>query len=379
MILIGNYPPDKQESMARFAQMLEKGFNDAGLASTTWKPVVFFGSLAKSTISGFGKWLGYLDKWVVFPIIIRWKCRSKSLKKKNVRFHICDHSNSPYLESLPHDRTAITCHDVLAIRGALGYKDAFCSATRFGKILQKWILRNLTNARKIACVSHLTLKHLQEITSAVAVAKNKDWRVIHNAFNAVFERVTRNKALSILAKDGIGVGAPFILHVGSSLPRKNRKLLLYMVAALEKKYTGQICFAGEAIDDELQQHAEKLGLQERIISVPKPDHVTLNALYSACDAFVFPSLSEGFGWPLIEAQACGAPVIASNAEPMPEVSGGAALHANPQNPNNFATAFLSLNDKTTREKVIEAGLINSRRFNKDGMIKSYLLLHGLLI
>jgi glycosyltransferase involved in cell wall biosynthesis len=118
-------------------------------------------------------------------------------------------------------------------------------------------------------------------------------------------------------------------------------------------------------------------MQNRVKSIVKPGHETLLALYSLCDAFIFPSFSEGFGWPVIEAQACGAPVIASDIEPMPEVSGGGALHANPKTAADFADAFLSLQNKALREQLVNKGFENCKRFSSEKMIDAYLLLHGL--
>ncbi len=143
----------------------------------------------------------------------------------------------------------------------------------------------------------------------------------------------------IACKSGLKPRVSFLLHVGSAFPRKNRKILIDMVAALGKSWDGKICYAGETIEDELLDYAESMGVGERIISIVKPSHELLRALYSGCEAFMFPSFSEGFGWPAIEAQACGAPVIASNLAPMPEVSGEAALFADPYKPAGFCESI----------------------------------------
>src|SRR5690606_30874322 len=110
--------------------------------------------------------------------------------------------------------------------------------------------------------------------------------------------------------------------------------------------------AGQKISDKLQKAIEKHGLQSRVISVVKPNHMELVALYSACTAFVFPSYSEGFGWPVIEAQACGAPVIASNIAPMQEVCGQGAQLVDPDDAIGFAEALLNLQDPDVRAKWI---------------------------
>lgn len=374
IILIGNYPLDKQESMNRFAEMLADGFHSKGIETEIWKPVVFFAKPFQITTSGIGKWLGYIDKWILFPLILKWRLTKSKFKSSKVKFHVCDHSNSPYLPYLPKDKTVITCHDVLAIRGAMGYKDAYCPASRTGKILQQWILNNLVKAKKLVSVSHFSLNQLKELAAPISL-ENKKWIVIHNAFNADFEPISEEESQKLLSEVNMPIDKPYILHVGSALPRKNRDLLLKMVVELGDKWEGYICFAGKAINESLMQEIKRLGLTARVKSIVRPSHKQLVALYSACEAFIFPSLSEGFGWPLIEAQACGTPVIASNLEPMPEVSGNTAIHVNPHDAKGFAKALLSLNTTDKRNEIINSGFENIKRFHISKVIDAYVTIH----
>ena len=375
-ILIGNYPPDRQESMIRFALLLERGLKSRGFTVEIVAPRPFVLRKNSSPNHGFGKWLGYVDKWILFPFTLRRIARENQREfGGQVFFHVCDHSNAPYLAHLPAARSAITCHDVLAIRGALGFPGSHCAASRAGVFLQRWILKNLRGAKKIACVSKLTLRQLVE----TAGEKNPppSWVLVPNALNADFKKMETAAALEILQCAGIHIPRPFLLHVGSNLPRKNRRMLLQMAGQSTPPWAGNICFAGEAANEALLAEAKELKISERIHSVEKPGHEVLCALYSLAHAFVFPSLSEGFGWPVIEAQACGVPVIASNLEPLPEVSGGAALHADPLNAKSFAAALQSLEDSSARNFLIERGQKNSARFSVATMTDQYLALHGI--
>ena len=130
-VLIGNYTNDCQESMERFALMLKDGLENQGINSTIIRPTLFLGRFTKNSTVGLGKWIGYIDKWIIFPFILFIKSHIKDTKE--TFFHVCDHSNAFYLRQLPKG-SGITCHDVLAIRGALGFKDAYCSATKTGVI-----------------------------------------------------------------------------------------------------------------------------------------------------------------------------------------------------------------------------------------------------
>jgi glycosyltransferase involved in cell wall biosynthesis len=375
-ILIGNYPPDGQESMIRFADLLANGLKNRGLTVELLTPQPILVGKNAHPGKGILKWLAYVDKWILFPFTLRRVVRKRQQEfGNNIHYHICDHSNAPYLAYLPKNRAGITCHDVLAIRGALGYPETYCAASRTGVILQRWILKHLRNAQRIACVSHLTLRHLFEI--AGENIPKPGWRVVHNSLNAEFKKIETSEAIQILERQNIFLPRPFLLHVGSDLPRKNRRMLLQMIKQENQPWPGHLCFAGEPVDPSLSEEARTLGILDRVHSAPKPDHKTLCALYSLAHAFVFPSFSEGFGWPLIEAQACGTPVIASHLEPLPEVSGGAALHADPHDAKSFASALLKLNDAAVRESLVEQGLANAARFGLAPMIDKYLALHNL--
>ena len=369
IILIGNYLPDNQESMIRFAHLLNTGFNNQNLDAEIWWPSVVVGGAVKSTNTGLSKWLGYLDKYLIFPVVLKYRIRSKKLNDPAVKFHICDHSNAPYLKYLPAAQTSITCHDVIAIRGALGYIDSYQPASAMGKRLQKWIMSNLKLATSIAFVSQHSFDQFMELTPTASI-QNK-WCVIHNSFNNDFKPMEKITAREKIITAGVNADIPFILHVGSSSIRKNRTLLIDMASHLDRQQKINICFAGESLDQDLIAHANTIGLSDQVISIVKPDHATLVALYSLCAAFIFPSLSEGFGWPLIEAQACGAVVIASSAKPMPEVSGGAALHFNPTKPEDFAKGFEALKNENLKKQLIQDGFINSLRFQSTIMIKKY--------
>ena len=369
IILIGNYLPDNQESMIRFTQLLKKEFSKQGVDTEIWWPTVVVGNIVKSTSTGIGKWLGYLDKYLIFPVVLKFRMMNSRLKNPAVKFHICDHSNAPYLKYLPSAQTSITCHDVIAIRGALGYSDSYQPASVMGKYLQKWIMGHLKFATSIAFVSQHSFDQFRELVPALLTKKN--WCVIYTSFNNDFKPMDKIVAREKVIAAGINADIPFLLHVGSSSIRKNRALLLDMANQLNSRQKINICYAGESLDKELIAHANTIGLSPQVISIVKPDHQTLIALYSMCAAFIFPSLSEGFGMPLIEAQACGAVVIASSNNPMPEVSGGAALHYNPKNPQDFACGFETLKNEGLRQQLIQEGFKNCLRYQGIIMIKQY--------
>jgi glycosyltransferase involved in cell wall biosynthesis len=370
IVVIANYSRDHQESMNKFARMLQRGYYSNGVKVIKFRPPVFFGIFWHKTTSGIGKWMSYLDKWILAPIILLF-IRIQFIFKQELFFHIADHSNAPYLFWLPKSKTLITCHDVLAIRGALGDKDARCNASFTGKLLQIWILKNLLRARNVGAVSQTTLSQLQELARHFKkTIHNRE--VIYNGLNASFYPMQEEYVISHLKRAGIDTEKPYLLHVGSSLPRKNRLMLLKMLLLLGDDFKGNIIYAGRPLDSECLNFINEHQLQERVEVIIDPAHQLLLALYSCCEAFIFPSWSEGFGWPVVEAQACGAPVIASNIMPMPEIAGDGALFASPASTTDFVNAYYQLKDPGKKESLIKAGFLNLERFSTAEMIKSYM-------
>jgi glycosyltransferase involved in cell wall biosynthesis len=134
-------------------------------------------------------------------------------------------------------------------------------------------------------------------------------------------------------------------------------------------------FAGQKLTPELRALGEQLGLLERVVEVASPDNELLEALYSTALVLLYPSRFEGFGWPIIEAQACGCPVICSKGEPMSEVGGDAALTADVDDEPAMARALVRLTDPAERARWSEKSLRNAQRFRAEEMIARYIELY----
>ena len=118
--------------------------------------------------------------------------------------------------------------------------------------------------------------------------------------------------------------------------------------------------------------AETLGVSDRVTQLKDPANDMLEALYNRAVALMYPSRFEGFGWPVIEAQACGCPVICSNSGPLPQAAGGAGLFHDVDDEEGFAADLLRLTDPTERARWSEKSLRNAERFSTDTMISRYI-------
>lgn len=123
-----------------------------------------------------------------------------------------------------------------------------------------------------------------------------------------------------------GIDRPYVLYVGTLEPRKNIGVLLQAFAALEdKELTLVLAGAKGWMYDDIFAAVEQLGIRERIKVTGYVADEDLPILYSQAQVFVYPSLFEGFGLPVLEAMQCGAPVITTNVSSLPEVAGKAAI------------------------------------------------------
>jgi glycosyltransferase involved in cell wall biosynthesis len=169
------------------------------------------------------------------------------------------------------------------------------------------------------------------------------------------------------------------LHVGTNTPRKNRDGVLRIFARTKDKWNGRLVFVGERLHAELETLARRLDIFDHVIQIENADSELLEALYSSAVALLYPSRFEGFGWPVIEAHACGCPVICSKSGPLPEVAGAAGIFHDLDDEAGFAEDLLRLNDPEERARWSAKALENAKRFSAARMIAQYRELYGSLV
>ena len=317
VVLICNYRPDGQQSMLRFGDLLAQSLPARGIEVNVIAPRPRLGACFRRVASSrAGRWLGYFDKYLFFPHDLRRALRPFAHRRDTV-VHVVDHSNAVYVPTRSTLPCVVTCHDLLAVRGALG-EDTDCPATRLGRILQKKIRAGLARADGLACISGSTRADADRLIHPTG---KQERRVIPLSLNYPYRPGNHAEALPAFAS-----GQPFLLHVGSNLARKNKigvlRVFLRLAAA---GWPGRLIFCGDELPAEISAGAASAGLTERVHAVPRASEAELEALYGHAHALLFPSRGEGFGWPLIEAQACDCPVICSDRTSLPEVGGDAAL------------------------------------------------------
>jgi glycosyltransferase involved in cell wall biosynthesis len=244
---------------------------------------------------------------------------------------------------------------------------AFAHFPEFFPLSQKLWFKTfmLSSARRADHIITVSEHSKQDIVQTYGIPADKI-TVTYCSVGKEFSPQGKDRAIEESARR-YGIEGDFILYVGRLQARKNLCRLVDAFAQIRKAgsrhkllLVGKPDFMFQALSSRIQD----LGLQETVLMpgyVPTED---LPSLYSAADVFVYPSIYEGFGLPVLEAMACGVPVITSRGSSLEEVAGGAALIIDPFDERSIANALMGvLQDPDLRLRLRQAGLERSKCFN----------------
>lgn len=166
----------------------------------------------------------------------------------------------------------------------------------------------------------------------------------------------------------LGFAGPYLLSVSRLDPRKNLAVLIQAFAELKKKegISHRLVIAGGlgTVPASLLDAVRTAGLGDRVVFPGFLPDELLPAVYSQAEVFICPSLYEGFGLPVLEAMACGCPVIAAGTTALPEVVGSAGLLVDPAQPIGLASAIQRvISDRSLRDRMKRDGLARSQKFS----------------
>ena len=278
-------------------------------------------------------------------------------------FHIIDHSYGQLLHVLPPERTIITCHDLDTFQCLLRPADEPRSI--FFKKMMSRTLSGFRRAARVTCVSSATrdelLRYRLIASDRVVVIPNG----VHPSFRPEADAVSDARARTLI---GDSQGYMNILHVGSTIPRKRIDVLLRVVAGLRDLFPQvRLLRVGGALNSEQRTLAKNLQLAGSILELPRLDEKVLAAIYRCAAVVLQPSEREGFGLPVVEAMACGTPVVASDLPVLREVGGDAAVFCEMGNIQSWVKEVAELLNERTRHaerwsQRREAGFKQSAKF-----------------
>lgn len=230
------------------------------------------------------------------------------------------------------------------------------------KFYSYYLPRYAKKAEQIITVSEFT-KH--DIIEKYGVDASKI-SVTYNAADSKFKALATADQLAVREK--YVDGAPYFLYVGALHPRKNIERLLLAFDQLKKsrECATKLLLVGRKAwgNEEMEAAYEGMTFKDDVVFTGRVSDQELVSIYASAFSLVYVPYFEGFGMPIVEAQACGVPVITSNKSSMPEVLGDAGLLVDPFDVNSITNGLLGMyDDEQLRQSVIKKGKLNLRRFD----------------
>jgi glycosyltransferase involved in cell wall biosynthesis len=272
----------------------------------------------------------YLGRYLVYPA---WLRRTRGA---HALHHVVDHSYAHLTHALPAGRAVVTCHDLDAFRSLLSPPDEPRPA--WFRATMRHVLGGMRRAARVVCdsaaVRDEVLAHGLVDAARLCVLPLP----AHPDFAPEPRCAADAEAARLLGP--AAAGAPEVLHVGSTAPRKRIGLLLRAFAALRETCPGaRLVRVGGVLEGADRALAEALGVRAALVELPPVDRPTLAAVYRRAAVVVLPSAREGFGLPVVEALACGAPVVAADLPVLREVGGPLVHYVPGDDPRVWAAAL----------------------------------------
>lgn len=292
------------------------------------------------------RWLYRLWYRLRIPLPVQWYTGKLDL------FHSPDFVLPPVSGGIP---TLLTVHDLSFVH----YPETFTPALR--SFLSKSVPWSVARATHILADSQATKDDLSGVWGVPAGKIT----VLYSGVDNRFRPVTRQAHLDAVRHRYAIDDAPYILSLSTIQPRKNYQMLIRAFKPIAANWPHNLIIGGGKgwLYEETLAEVAKQGLTGRVRFLGFVDDADLPALYTGATLFVFPSLYEGFGLPVLEGMACGVPVLVSDASSLPEVAGEAAVSLSPHDEAAWTDQMHRLLlDAGRRSQMVAAGFRQARGF-----------------
>jgi glycosyltransferase involved in cell wall biosynthesis len=301
----------------------------------------------------------------------------KAAKKYGCELLHCTSNTAPFFTNMP---LVTTLHDIIYMESSY-YKILTGSATayqKFGNVYRKLIVpRVVKKSDKIITVSHFEKNRIAEFFD---IEEDNRLEAVYNGVSTHFKPISDEAELKRV-KEKYHLPDNFFFFLGNTDPKKNTKGVLKAFSDFLKQTKSDYKLVMLDYDmNELKKLLDEIGdkqLMNQIVLTGYVVNTDLPAIYSLSTIFLYPSLRESFGIPMLEAMACGVPVITSNTSSMPEVSGDAAHIVNPYNPEEITEGIIKiLSEKEYSENLCKKGIERSKLFSWKNMAEQILVLYN---
>ncbi len=297
------------------------------------------------------------QQWAARYYFYPWRVKREAKRADVV--HVLDHSYAHMIERAGRRPVVVTVHDLMPVVVLRSPTDNWREGWREG-VRTRFLRQALKSLRQADAYIVGTQWLKYELATWLGTDKNifvvpfgvdrafygesavarergrRDWRIPEDAF--------------------------VVLHVGSTVDRKNVPLVVQTVARLRQQTDAYLLQVGGRFTPEQEQLIDRLDMRAAVRSIASADETALRRAYRTADVLLFPSLYEGFGFPVLEAFASGLPVVTSGAGGLKEVAGGAAVVVEGRDPGDYVQAIERLDDPDERDELIQRGWVRAREF-----------------
>src|SRR5437016_317096 len=297
------------------------------------------------------------QQWAARYYFYPWRVKREAKRADLV--HVLDHSYAHMIERAGRCPVVVTVHDLMPVVVLRSPTETWREGWREG--VRTRFLRQALKALRQAD-AYIVGTHWLKQELATWLGNDKNIFVVPFGVDRAFygeSTVARERG----RRDWrIPEDAFVVLHVGSTVDRKNVPLVIQTLARLRQQTDAYLLQVGGRFTPEQEQLIERLDLRSAVRSVSSADETALRRAYRAADVLLFPSLYEGFGFPVLEAFASGLPVVTSGAGGLKEVAGDAALVVEGRDPGAYVEALERLDDTDERDDLIQRGWTRARGF-----------------
>lgn len=364
VLLVRNMPEQRLASMQRFADEIERGFATHPRYRLT--PMALHASPLAARI-GLGRIDSCATRFVRYPL-------AASRMHAGV-YHIVDHGYAHVAALLPRERTVVSCHDLMLLKaeqGMAGFAPGRAQLARF-----RWSTSYLKKVAHVVCPSESTKRDLVRLRGV----SPERISVVPQGVDARFRPLGADASARLKASLS-GVRRHAMLHVSTGDPYKNVPGTLRVLADL-RAFGVDITLirVGKPLNVDERRLAAAFRVTGAIIECGRVSEERLVELYNAADVLLFPSFYEGYGWPPLEAMACGTPVVTSDAPSLMELIGDAGLMAPARDVAALAWAVRSVIEspdraETLRRRGIERAAQFTWQRTIDGFAQAYAMVEG---
>ena len=297
----------------------------------------------------------------------------RAAQKAGCQILHCTSNTAPVFTSIP---LVVTLHDIIymessylkILQGSGTNYQKFGNAYR--RMFVPWVIKK---SRKIITVSNFEKNRIAQF---FGIGNDTRLVAVYNGVSGHFKPVTDQVELHRV-KEKYHLPGRYFFFLGNTDPKKNTKGVLKAFSDFLKHTGNDMHLVMLDYDQyELEQLLDEIGdtaVINRIILTGYVVNTDLPAIYSQSEVFLYPSLRESFGIPMLEAMACGVPVITSNTSSMPEVAGDAALLIDPYKPEEITAAMVRIMaPKTLKAEMISTGFVQAAKFSWKAMAQHVL-------